>query len=653
MAATITLSAPVVAADGRTMTATIGGGSGSGYAISGTAGLMPHRTDDFGFVVSGATVSGTTLTMTLGSTIGTGEAIRLDVTTAAPITDSAANTPVGQTNVVATNNSAVAVQHILVGDNPDLFEINAYTSNDTVREGWFGALIDNWPVEFVTDAAEVSILGYSGAQQTVRVDGSTTDVPAPPSNGFWVIRPVTAGLTGLHLYRVSGDYTQGVRIVGGAIRTVSTAKAPIITNTRNYRGIPNESPAALRGAYRNDDNSQVAVGSYGGFSLEIGFTGSGLELHTVASHFSGWAAGIDGGRAELLTPGIAAMHNTFQLIPLAAGLSPGDHTITAEVVALGTNTSHGAMKVINGTKTTGAVTVGATTLTVATVATLAVGAWVKIDYYSNREWRQITAINGTTITLGSALDKAHAAGVAVTSYTAPKGSFTPWRSRPAPTKRLAAMGDSNTQGSNEYGAQNIPDAAGNYYSWYDPRVPPMRLAADQLNIDVFNFGIQGTSTLEMAQRSGVFDSLSHGVSYDYITVWPGTNDINGNTATPTEYQTQVEQIVVAAEAKLAAGGRIILMAPFTPRGVTSAKGLSYVTALAAMQAVAASHPAVVVPTDLFDGLVAGIDHDQLHYTTIGRAKVAAKLAPYLGAPVGVPAVGGAVAAVGGTLILVS
>lgn len=662
MAASITLATPVIAADGKTMTATISGGSGTGYAITSATGLAPHFTTGPNggantFVVSSVSISGTTLTMNLASSVGSAESMRLDIAITSNLTDSAANTPTGQTNIVVTNNSAVTVATFYVGTNPELFEINGLHTSIGVTGSLrgtgtvvTGAATGDAYIEFVADATEIALIANGSVTSTARVDGATSNATLAANGTSWTIKPVASGLTaGKHLVLLDyGDFFTGVRLVGSTrtLATVATTKRTVLPNTSSYLGVPASTEVAAWGTYKTNvaGDGIASVASFAGFLLECSITGSGLAVASVLDPNTNWAVSIDGGLEGRLVAASDAIANQNGYSVLAAGLATGSHTIHATLVGANTATNNRLVKVINGTATTASSAIGATTLTVASTSTLAVGDWVKIDYYSKREWRQITAISSLTITLNATLAQAHASGIPVTSYSAPAGTISAWVKKDLSTKRLVAIGDSNTAGANEYGlgeagyAVNSPDGNGNYYAWYDPRQGAVFRGADPLSIDVVNLGIQGQTTAQMAARTADFATFGKS-SYDYLTVWGGTNDINGTSVTPTAFQASVETIVTAAIPFLRTGGKVVLMPPGTPNGVTNAGGLNLATALTALQNVAANHSTTtVVATNLLNGLTTGLpDRTGVHYGESGRVKLGANLQPYLGATATTPA----------------
>lgn len=644
MTANITLGSIAVGSTGKVATATISGGSGSGYTISSVLGLVPKLNvgPKLGFVVSTASVSGSTLTMTLANTVGTGESIQFDITTDSTLTDSASNTVTGQTNVAVTNGSTVTVAMVNPVTNPKLFEllgmyqpadfgIGGISINAGVPSSSYNG---DWPLEFVADATEVSILTLNGSS-TYAIDGGTTGTAVGNPAANWQIKPLATGLTaGKHLVQVVFDsYFLGARVAGSAaaLTTVATTKNTIVAQSSGYVALPAATAVTVWGERQLGADYPGAIGvsgNYTGTVLEFGFNGSGFELLTVASPYSKWAVSRDGGQPGALVS--VANDGGFCLSPLVEGLDSGSHTVSAMQVAVGTNTTLRYVRIINGTRLASAASAGATSIAVASASTLKVGDWVKIGKYAAREWRQITALSGTTATV-AALASAHAAGTTVTSYEAPAATISV-HTRDRTAKRLAALGDSNTEGANDFGGLGTTDPDGNYYAVYDPRRFPGFLAADPHDYEIMNLGIQGTTTAQIAVNAFALTDYAL-ASFDYLTVWAGTNDLNGSgsTYTPVQYKADVQTILNAAIPMLRAGGKIVLMPPLTPPPEhTTTGGLSFAVAATQLAALAAANPTTVVfASDIGVDLV-NADSNGVHYHPTGQVKIAARLAPYIG-----------------------
>lgn len=631
MAASLTLGACSLAADGKTLTATISGGSGSGYAISSVAGLIPHFSGNapyqkWGFVVSAASVAGTTLTLVLATSVGIGETLQLDITAASTLTDDGANTPTGQANLAVTNNSAVTVRILDPVTDKASFEYNGQFVTVPFRKSDRKANeIDNFDVELVTDATEIAVLTLQTSNTQVALDGAAAGAAAGNPDGFWVAKPLAAGLSaGRHLLLLAfDDYFYGIRLVGGtrATYTVPTAKQTLRPNT-GLVDKPANPDVTLSGAWKVQVASKgdIATEAFTSLAVEFGFVGTEVEIDSVASPNTVWAASIDGGyEGALIRAGDAAVNGQNSFVTLAKGLANAVHTIRAMQVGAGVNTTHRMVKVLVGAVATGALAIGDTSITVNDATNLAVDDWVKIDDYGSREWRQVTAKAGNTLTV-AALAKAHAAGARVTSYSAPAGSISAWVSR-VTTRKASAIGDSNTQGANDNGFAFTPDANGVFYNTLDTRRAAIWLAIKDLDVDLLNFGIQGTtSTNQTTQTTAAAGPYKPAGGYEFVTIETGTNDINGTTTTPAQYQANVQALVTAMKPALEQGGRVILLPPATPAGVTNSGGLNVATCRAALTAIAAADPATVIYDPDYTLTLVAADLNEVHFHDSGITK---------------------------------
>src|ERR1700734_3508255 len=103
MAASLTISAASLAADGKTLTLTIAGGSG---ALSPTNGLTGFKVlfDGSAVTISGSTATGnTTVTLLLMQFATSAATVTINLATTSNLTDASGNTPTGQTGVAVTN----------------------------------------------------------------------------------------------------------------------------------------------------------------------------------------------------------------------------------------------------------------------------------------------------------------------------------------------------------------------------------------------------------------------------------------------------------------------------------------------------------------------------------------------------------------------
>lgn len=646
MTANITLGSAAVAADGKTVTATISGGTGTGYAITDKTGLLVFYNYDVGFItqpafpISSVSVAGSTLTINLALPVGAGESPKLNITTSANLADSGSNTAQGQSSLAVTNNSTVTVAVYKPYSDGDKMELNSFfapqgSAGNQFYNSGLGISYGDTPVEFVANCTDVGVLASSGLASSAIVDdaASASTLTADTSSGYNV-KPAATGLVAAdHLFRVNpGQLFYGIRVSGGtrALKSVATTKACLRTATATPANpyIANTTPVASLGAWKPSADAGGAYGdvltlSYVGYACEFQMSGTGFEVSTVAN--GQWSAEIDGVQGtQLVTFSVTAT----DYVPVRAGLSTGTHTVRAVQVSCGVSgMQNRAVRVLNGTISTNLRSIGDSTIDVATTANLAVGDWCRIDSLSQREVRRIQSISGTTVTFASSFAKTHAVGAQVTSYSAPAGAITPWTKKTR-TKLVLGVGDSNTQGWNEYGNTGTPDANGLYYVQYDPRQSAPFRGADGLSYDFINQGIQGNSTANLTSRTADLAAFARGGGYDAVLIWTGTNDINSTSITPGTYQSQVQTVVTAAKAQLKAGGRVLLIPPATP-GSTNGGGLNLATCQSALQAIAAADPAsVTYAPDIFTALITG-DYNTLHFNEPGRVKIGAALQPYL------------------------
>lgn len=646
MAAVITIGSLALAADGKTITATLSGGTGTGYTISSFAGLGPKlrfNNTNYYFPIASQSITGTTLTVVLALTVGTGETPTFDLSTAATITDSGANTVTGQNDLAITNGSAVTVTQTLLTANPTNIETAwPIQSTGTALGPLYqsGSVLGDYAFEWVADCTEMAVISTIGTIH-YRTDGGADSLLAGnyTASAFWAIQSMGAGLAaGKHLFQIDLGIFVGIRIAGGSrtMHAVPTKKATIISGS-----LPVNAPTTgvtLSGTYtsRATNWGQVTTGTYVGARIQTQFTGTGVEVNALCHVLSSWAAKVDGTWGPVVPTSDGVVNNIFGNVPVVTGLAPGTHTLVALHTEAGTGTTISNIRVINGTKLSAGTSIGATTITVPDVTYLAVGDWVKIDRLSKREWRQIQSITGSgpyTVTLaGSALAIAHSSDVPVTSYSAPAGSLATWTEKALTGKVVVGLGDSNTHGWNEYGFGFASPPDGVAYVQYDTRQSAIFQGADSLNHDFVNLGIQGRTSAQivgMAQADvPAANTARGGGGFDFVTVWIGTNDINGTTTTVSAYQANIQSCVDAIVPTLKSTGKCILIPPATPSS-TNAGGLNIATAAAACVAVASGNPSkVIVANNLFANLILA-DYNGLHFNASGRVKIGAALQPYL------------------------
>lgn len=120
-AASLTLTSPTLATDGRTVTATITGGTGTGYSPStGVTGVILRSNGQY-LAYASSTISGSTLTIFLqGNRLST-DTLLIDTSASGNLTDSGANTLITTTGTAVTNNSTATGTYLTAAyDDPAL-----------------------------------------------------------------------------------------------------------------------------------------------------------------------------------------------------------------------------------------------------------------------------------------------------------------------------------------------------------------------------------------------------------------------------------------------------------------------------------------------------------------------------------------------------
>ena len=134
MAAILLLSVPSLATDGITLTATIGGGTAPYSPSSSITGLYVSVSGTAVTIKSSA-ISGTTLTLTLGSVVFAGAPITLTISSASNLTDSLANTATGQSSLIVANGSLNWPYGVLADIQAEMGGFNASVAADPDATG--------------------------------------------------------------------------------------------------------------------------------------------------------------------------------------------------------------------------------------------------------------------------------------------------------------------------------------------------------------------------------------------------------------------------------------------------------------------------------------------------------------------------------------
>lgn len=658
MSASITVSSLALAADGKTLTGTLSGGTGTGYGpATGITGLTVTDSNTYVYLQSSTSISGTTLTIVLSSVVPAGVTIRLSVSTGSNLTDSGANTAQGQTNSAVTNNSALATTNYNFINDASKFEFagafasTSDTGSSAIREATGIGFADaggggnEYSVEF-----EVNITAGAGVVElqhwfitalSYSVDGAGKANLSLTNNRQFT--PLASGLSvGKHLIRFNGGgVCNGVRVMNGTVTSVARTKALVLNNQAGLTLPSVTSPVTIWGA-KKAVTGGYASDAYAGTILEFQFSGTDVDLATVAINGTdGYGVSIDAGiYGHLIASGDSSNNNTNAYVRLTpASVAPGTHTIKA-ITLNGTPAIRG-IRILNGSRLEAAASAGDTTITVSDGTRFGSGDWIALGTYSKREVRQVTGISTNVLTLSAGLTNAHAQYQAVTSWCHPAGSITTYSSVDLSGHRLVAVGDSNTQGANNYGETGTPDANGNYYALYDVRLSPLNVAAASLSYNPVNLGVAGRDSIQ--SNSAKSDTVAYGgtATADVIAIWLGTNDINGSTTSNATFTSNIQSIITAALPGLKADGKIVLLPVGTPQ-TTGSTGINRAGVLADLQSLAAisGNKAVVAA-----GLLNGVDltvYDAstnpnggtdgiLHYMPTSQVRLANNLVPVIAA----------------------
>ena len=206
--ANITATSASIAADGKTLTATLSGGTGTGYSpASGVTGITVSQLTN-GQLVSlqqaSTTISGTTLTIDLAAFIPSGATVTIAVDIASNITDSGSDTTQGQSSVAVTNNSTLTGTTAGASNFSlhfwGLWQDDATGGHDFKElqgvSSYLGAIVNG---------TDCNVYIYGGETYSITVDGATSTITAPGNTWIWY--SLFSGLPDAdHTIAVSGRY---------------------------------------------------------------------------------------------------------------------------------------------------------------------------------------------------------------------------------------------------------------------------------------------------------------------------------------------------------------------------------------------------------------------------------------------------------------
>ncbi len=223
--ASLIVSSATLASDGKTLTANIGGVSGSLSPSSGITGFTVKSIDPnskYNVYPVTATATGSTVTLVLNFPIASGRVVTVDLATSSGsnLTDGASNTPTGQTGVSVTNNSSRTVTFfpasnsaIQCSESCSTSAPNGVFANRTLfwTNGFYNGRIDFSATGTDVAFAMVDYTSKTDLGSTV-VDGNTTTwtaalSPLPANYTNFFIQPILSSSTDtLHNITVYDKY---------------------------------------------------------------------------------------------------------------------------------------------------------------------------------------------------------------------------------------------------------------------------------------------------------------------------------------------------------------------------------------------------------------------------------------------------------------
>jgi len=198
MAANLTIGSLSLASDGITLTGTISGGTGTGYApASGVTGCTVRITDTSGitFAQTSATIATATLTIVTTAPIPSGATVKFDILAGSNLTDSGGNTATGQSTVAVTNNSTVSLSSFAY-DNAGVAYLGPVSNNSIASRTATEITTTVAVTTSVTgSAAYLRVERNSSGSFTVAVDGGAPQSVTIPATGSWYLLPLFTGLS--------------------------------------------------------------------------------------------------------------------------------------------------------------------------------------------------------------------------------------------------------------------------------------------------------------------------------------------------------------------------------------------------------------------------------------------------------------------------
>lgn len=703
MAAVIAVGTLVLAADGVTLTGTLLGGTGAGYAITNANGLQPHVSAGGGgqFIIPTAvpTVVGTTLTIVLPTPFVSGVTVQLNVTAANTIVDGGANTGAVATNTAVTNNATQTAATTNIPANLSSFNFlgalslaggGVTTFSPAVAQSPVAAANFGYPIEFVVNVTVNGVnidveafLGSTGAGIMVwSVDGAAAQTYQGSNTSFEWVRLATGLNVGKHLIRCGApqnNYTKSFRFTGAGSSSIvgnGMPNAIFRDNQANLTVANGVSPVARWGSTKYSGASLQINCNHTGFQFRAAgnFQGLGMVAYTglgggVSSYYAvdtTTPAGLNSYTSWSLPDPGATLRGLLVGYPLVAGLSPAAHTV--ELLDNGISL-YDTVFAFNGSALTSAASIGDPSIAVADITNIQDGDWLILDSLQNEEPVQVASHAGAgpyALTLASTLAKAHASGVAARAVAPPNAPTLTAAGAPAFLGRLMFMGDSLTAAASLTTA-NVTPAPG--YFNYDIRASYAAMAARAAGYDVIDAATQGWTAGQVASDNAP-GTYNLGQSITSYATLIGTNDYGSGNTLGATFQANITSIINNIKTRSPGGAQILFIRIFsqtpgtTPNGrgltitdynnliqaaITAAAQSGFVFQFVSLATLAGLNLAGTNSPDIPDNTHPSITAGLLAGTG-GQNKLANALLPFFGVPANVtPPVVSGTAQVGQTL----
>jgi hypothetical protein len=415
----LTVSNLVLAANGKTLTGTLGGGTGTGYTIANANGLQPRLPESQGgtYIIPTATPSivGNQITIQLPTPFTSRDTVQLKIEASNTISDSGGNTIAPTAGINVANNSTVAGNKTLFLSNRDKFNFGGAVRiiGDGISEieGAFnteagGAHSSGYTVEYVINVtsgtvnvdAEAFLASHSGGLLRWQVDGGGQQNRVGNSVGYEFL-PLATGLgVGKHIVRHNAPnnfYTRGTRITGGTatIVTVPDAITLFRDNVTDVTLPAHVSQAKRWGTQKGIMGRQNLP--HPGFQFNVKVNAQCVDMLAFAQFgFRGLVAVDQPLNTDNYSEVVAqsTLGNVPQSMNLVAGLTPGTHTVEFLDHVGG---QFMGIRAYNGSRLSWAADAGSTTITVSDVTNISVGDWLVIDHGTAEEVRCVTSVSGS------------------------------------------------------------------------------------------------------------------------------------------------------------------------------------------------------------------------------------------------------------------